>query len=77
MQNIYYFHEKNIYIESELSKLALSICNQFNAFVVPYNEFSNSQDRMSSDAQKAALCAENELHTLVSLILKTLSDLNN
>lgn len=75
MQNIYYFHEKNIYIESELSKLALSICNQFNAFVVPYNEFSNSQDRMSSDAQKAALCAENELHTLVSLILKTLSDL--
>ena len=77
MQNVYYYYEKNIYAEPELSILALSICNQYNTFVIPYNEFSNSRDRMSSDAQKAALRAENELHNLVSLILKTLNDLNN
>lgn len=76
LQKIYYYYEKHIYSERELSQIALTICNQYNTFVPHYNKFANSNDRMSIIAQNEAKLAEEEFNKFVSLLLNSLKRLN-
>ncbi len=73
LNDLYVIGERNRYLDSEKSEKALSIVDQFNRFVGPFNAFSNSEDRMSDIAQGYARRAELEYRKLIDLVVRNLS----
>ena len=74
LQKLYNICEKDKYICSEkyIIKKCLEIVDQFNRFVLYFNAFANSSNRMSTEAQEYARCAENEFMRFVDKICEAM-----
>ena len=77
-QNIYLFHEKNMFLKSRAVDDSRIICDKFNVFVGLYNKFIGypGAERMSPEAQQYALKAENALRDLVVFMLSAKNNVN-
>ncbi len=74
MQNVFHIAERYSLEDRQVSESAMNIVNQYNLFVPWYNKFSNSPNRMQSDAQEFALRAEEEFKKLVNMIVDSLQN---
>ncbi|MCR4660992.1 MAG: toll/interleukin-1 receptor domain-containing protein [Clostridia bacterium] len=77
LKTIFYYAEKNKLGNVENLTKALEIINQFNKYISFYNEFANSEDRMSYNSQQIAKNAEIEFSSFVELIVKAISEIPN
>lgn len=73
LQKIFVFSERYQYSHKDIFDKATLIINQYNQFVLPFNSFSNSVDRMSDKAQLYAKQAEDEFNDLMQIVIKIIS----
>ena len=69
---MYLWAERYQYSHKETADAVVSLVNQFNRYVKPYNVFVASADRMSAEAQACAKQAEKELKELINMVVKLL-----
>ena len=72
MQELYLMSERYQYSQKELADVAISIVDQYNKYVVPYNAFANTLDRMTDEAQGFAKQAEEEFKKLINIVVRYL-----
>ena len=69
-QNIYWFYEKNMFLDSRIAENAKTICDKYNAFVNLFGKFFSyhGEERLSPEAQQYAREAENAMRDLVAFM---------
>lgn len=72
LQELYLMYERYQYVQKEMADAAVSIVNQYNRYVVPFNAFANASDRMTDEAQRFARQAEEEFKKLINLVIRYL-----
>lgn len=74
LQKLHDICEKDKYISSEeyIIQKCMEIVAQFNRFVPYFTAFANSSNRMSTEAQEYARCAENEFMRFVDKICEAI-----
>ena len=65
-------YERYQYVQKEMADAAISIVNQYNRYVVPFNAFANASDRMTDEAQGFARQAEEEFKKLINIVVRYL-----
>ena len=74
---MYDIGEECKFLNKELSKIAMSIVDQYNSFAVPYSMFVKSEDRNSPAGVWYTRQAEKEFKALLDLVLLKLELLTN
>ena len=72
LQELYLMYERYQYVQKEMADAAVSIVNQYNKYVVPFNAFANASDRMTDEAQGFAKQAEEEFKKLIHMVVRYL-----